>query len=170
MTNLRRYNIENAIYFITCVTSDRIPYFKNDENIEIFKSNMELLNRSFSFELMAYVLLNDHFHFLLQPKNCHISSLIASFKKKITFEFKKRNNLQNSVSLWQRRFWDHIIRNESDFKFHLDYIHYNPVKHGHVKRPEDWRVTTYRDWMRKGIYEVGWGHRIIDEFEKVAFE
>jgi putative transposase len=54
--------------------------------------------------------------------------------------------------VWQRRFWDHIIRNDHDFEIHLHYIHYNPVKHGFVFNPEDWPYSSYSEWVKRGLY------------------
>jgi putative transposase len=63
-----------------------------------------------------------------------------------------------------------VIRNDKDFKIHLDYIHYNPVKHGYVTKPETWRHSTYLEWVEKGAYEIGWGHKGIEDLEKLSFE
>jgi putative transposase len=61
------------------------------------------------------------------------------------------------MRLWQRRYWDHVIRDEADLVAHFDYIHYNPVKHGLVTRPEDWPHSSYLDWRRRGCYPERWG-------------
>lgn len=61
------------------------------------------------------------------------------------------------MKFWQKRFWDHIIRDECDFERHLDYIHYNPVKHGLVTKPEDWPHTSFTSWQQKGVYPERWG-------------
>jgi putative transposase len=59
--------------------------------------------------------------------------------------------------VWQPRFWEHVIRDESDLQRHLDYIHYNPVKHGLVSRPIDWKFSSIRKYTKLGLYEAGWG-------------
>lgn len=58
--------------------------------------------------------------------------------------------------VWQRRFWEHLIRDEDDFKRHLDYIHYNPVKHGYVRQAADWRYSTFRRYVEAGVYDKSW--------------
>jgi putative transposase len=60
-------------------------------------------------------------------------------------------------TIWQRRFWEHVIRNERDLMRHLDYIHFNPVKHGYVTRAIDWPYSTFRRYVRDGIYPSDWG-------------
>jgi putative transposase len=60
-------------------------------------------------------------------------------------------------TLWQKRFWDHIIRDERDLRHHIDYTHYNPVKHGFVDSPEKWPHSSYRAYRRLGLYPASWG-------------
>ena len=64
--------------------------------------------------------------------------------------------------IWQRRYWDHIIRSHEDFRLHLDYIHCNAVKHGLVNSPEDWEYSSFRHFLKKGLYAPNWGNRAID--------
>jgi putative transposase len=59
--------------------------------------------------------------------------------------------------VWQRRFWEHVIRDEADFRKHLDYLHYNPVKHGLVRCPHEWQVSSFHRWVEQGMYAIDWG-------------
>ena len=59
--------------------------------------------------------------------------------------------------IWQRRFWEHLIRNEDDFRKHVDYIHWNPVKHGWTRKVADWPHSSFHAYLRKGMYEKTWG-------------
>lgn len=61
------------------------------------------------------------------------------------------------TTIWQRRFWEHQIRDEEDYNNHLDYIHYNPVKHGWVKQVKDWPYSTFHNSVKKGFYPDSWG-------------
>lgn len=67
------------------------------------------------------------------------------------------------VKIWQTSFYDHIIRNEEDFRTHLDYIHYNSIKHNLVQKPKEWQWSSYKVFLLKGHYEEGWGHRVQSE-------
>jgi putative transposase len=67
------------------------------------------------------------------------------------------NQKRREQAVWQRRFWEHRIRDERDFAAHVDYIHYNPVKHGLVKVPSDWEWSTFHKYVKKGIYDIHWG-------------
>ena len=59
--------------------------------------------------------------------------------------------------IWQRRYWEHLIRNDQDYSRHVDYIHYNPVKHGLVAQPRDWPYSTFSHWIERGVYTENWG-------------
>jgi putative transposase len=65
--------------------------------------------------------------------------------------------------IWQRRYWEHTLREEDDFARHLDYIHFNPVKHGHAVRVQDWPFSSFRRWVRLGAYPVDWAGDPGDE-------
>ena len=72
---------------------------------------------------------------------------------------------------WQRRFWEHQIRDEKDFKAHVDYIHYNPVKHKLVNSPKDWPYSTFQRYLKTGIYKEDWGrNEEIKLDESVGYE
>jgi putative transposase len=58
--------------------------------------------------------------------------------------------------IWQRRYWEHVIRDEQDHQRHMDYIHYNPVKHGHVQSAKDWPYSSFHRWVKRGVYPVDW--------------
>jgi hypothetical protein len=64
---------------------------------------------------------------------------------------------QRRRGVWQRRFWEHTLRNENDYARHFDYLHYNPVKHGYVERVRDWHYSTFHRWVKQGVYDVNWG-------------
>jgi len=68
--------------------------------------------------------------------------------------------------IWQRRYWEHLIRDERDFEEHLDYIHLNPVKHSLARHPGDWPHSTFHDWLARGYYEPHWGSGEMPELPK----
>jgi putative transposase len=85
------------------------------------------------------------------------SIILKSIKWNYTLNYKKAHNITTAFSLWQRGFWDHIIRNEQDLKNHIDYIHWNPIKHGYSNSPQTWKYSTYSFWYEHGYYpsEIG---------------
>jgi putative transposase len=83
------------------------------------------------------------------------STIVHSFKRNFTLEYKKSLKAQDALALWQPRFWDHVIRDAPDLERHTNYIHYNPVKHGVAKDIDDIKRCTYRFWDEKGYYPDG---------------
>ena len=147
--DIRRYYIPDTIYFITSVTHNRKPVFHSPINIRIFFDTLSNAKIHYPHDLQAHVLLPDHFHFLIKPKDCTISQIMQSLKRNVTLNVKKYQNLRGNVTLWQHRFYDHVIRNDADYEKHFHYIHYNPIKHGLVDKPEDWDnfVITEEDYV-----------------------
>ena len=72
--------------------------------------------------------------------------------------------------IWQRRFWEHQIRNQQDFNRHCDYIHYNPVKHGLVKDPKKWDYSTIHRFIKNGIYSENWCDSVEDAIHEMDLE
>jgi len=64
---------------------------------------------------------------------------------------------RREVSIWQRRFWEHFIRDQDDFDRHFDYLHFNPIKHGLVQQVRDWEASSFMEYVNSGIYDVDWG-------------
>ena len=89
-------------------------------------------------------------------RDADISKIMQSIKLRFTRRYIKHAT-DTPVSLWQRRFWDHIIRDEDDFQRHLDYIHYNPVKHGVVKSANEYIFSSFRAYVERGAYSLDWG-------------
>ena len=72
---------------------------------------------------------------------------------------------RGEVAVWQRRFWEHSLRDEEDLNRHIEYIHYNPVKHGLVKRAADWPWSSFHRYVRKGIVNPGWGEGVGESIQ-----
>ena len=148
MAKIRRYYIPDSIVFITCVTKHRKSILLTDPAVRVFWDTYRRVKESNPFELFAYCILPDHFHWLIMPL-CELgnySQIIHSFKRNFTINYKKELGIEHSLSLWQSGFWDHVIRNDADFKEHINYIHWNAVKHEYVKVPEDWEQSSYIQW------------------------
>jgi len=158
MSNLRRYFKNNDVAFITIVTYQRNPILI--DNINILTDSIQIVRTKIDFDLISYVYLPDHLHLLVAPIGNNIVSIIQRIKMSFGNRFRIKNNL-NSGRIWKNRYWDHIIRNRVDMNRHIDYIHYNPVKHGLVTRPFDWRYSSI--YQYKNIYQDDWG--VIDRIE-----
>ena len=159
MSRFKRYYVPDSIVFITSITKNRNSLFSNKQNRGIFFSTIENAAKILSFDLFAYVLLPDHFHLLVKTKDSQgdFSRIIKCIKGNFTANFKDFYNIKGQISLWQPKFWDHVVRNEKDLNNHLDYIHWNPVKHGYVAEPYLWESSSFHKWMDDGLYSSNWG-------------
>lgn len=160
MPNFRRYYVPDAIVFIAGVTRDRMPCLESDSDLDLFWDTLRHVRDIHPFHLLAYVILPDHFHWLMhtQDESGNFSKVLHSVKRNYTLNFKVAHGITTSFSLWQSRFWDHLVRNEQDLVDHFDYIHWNPVKPGYVQCPQSWSQSTFLHWVERGYYEPGWGH------------
>ena len=156
--NIRRYYVPDAIMFITQVVKDRKPVFSDDEHVELLRETMRRAKKLHPFMMLGYVFLPDHFHLLIKPTGeSNFSQIMHSLKPSFTKSYKRVVGISHSLQFWQKRFWDHVIRDEGDLELHLDYIHYNPVKHHLVSKPEDWRHSSFLEWKERGAYPDEWG-------------
>ena len=128
MTNIRRYETTGRPVFITAVCHRRIPYLKRDWQKELLLSVMREVKLSSGFAMHAYVILEDHFHWIITPVGQNFSAIMQSIKLRFVHRYKKAIDKKEQATLWQRRFWDHVIPNSEDLHRHMDYIHYNPDK------------------------------------------
>jgi putative transposase len=154
MRNVKRYYLPNRIYFVTHVTHNRDPILV--DNFDILWKVLENHRVNNNYRLIAWVVLPDHWHALIDPKANDMALLMKKIKLSFSSYYRKDTNL-NTVKLWQHRYWDHMIRNQADFNRHIDYIHYNPVKHGLVNRPMDYRYSSFGDYFKGGVYNSDWG-------------
>ena len=154
---IRRWYVANAIYFVTAVTRDRRPIFAQASNLALLRQVLHAVQKLHPFHMHAYAFLPDHLHLLIYvPETTNISKVMQSLQWNYTREYKAAHGLAESVSLWQRGYWDHVIRNERGFDRHLSYIHYNPVKHGLVEHPADYAETSFREYVKRGWYGEAW--------------
>lgn len=140
---IRNY-VEGGTFFFTLVTKDRIPFFNNDDNCEIFISAVEKVRKYRPFDLDAQCILPDHIHLIITlPENEHnYSNIIREIKKNVTKNIRLHLNNPQTV-IWQDRFWEHTIRNQRDLQTHYVYTIYNAVKHGFVDDVGDWKWSSF---------------------------
>lgn len=168
MSNYRRLYIPGGTFFFTLVTYHRQPYFANPENITKLRQAVATVKGEMPFNFMAAVILPDHLHFLwtLPSNDCDYSKRIGLIKVLFTKSVQNKNLLEQlslsrqkhrESNIWQRRFWEHSIQDESELEIYLNYIHYNPVKHNLVSCPHLWLYSSFQKWVDQGIYSADWG-------------
>jgi putative transposase len=161
MPRYRRYHEPGHPVFVTLVTSNRRRWLAGTRDKRHLIECLHNTKRHHPFRHYAHVILDDHLHWLFQPEGgASFSDIVAAFKQCV---FHGRMNLGWSArELWQKRFYDHVIRNENDFRQHMDYIHYNPVRHGYVRIARQWRWSSFHTWVARGNYPYCWGTREPD--------
>ena len=161
MPDYRRPMIAGATYFLTLVARGRRPLFADRASIDVLRRSLQAVRRRRRFEIDAAVVLPDHLHFLWTIPDGDVSACVGLFKASATRAFRTSGrrpplDRRREGDVWQKRFWDHVIRNERDLSLHLDYIHYNPVKHGFAQCPHQWQASSFDRWVEKGVYAFDW--------------
>ena len=159
MSNYRRTNIPGGTYFFTVVTHNRAPIFINEWRVEVMRQALRKVMVVRPFQIDAIVVLPEHLHCIwrMPDGDADYSSRWREIKKAASRQIDTTTNNRNERMVWQRRFWEHAIRDENDWRRHVDYIHFNPVKHGLVSSPGEWPYSSFRKFVSAGWYDVGWG-------------
>jgi putative transposase len=164
-----RWREQGATYFFTVVAYRRRKLFNADLGRRLLKSAMVEVRNRWPFDMPASVLLPDHLHCIwtLPLEDDDFPVRWANTKRMFTQPYLRSGGRELAVTgdlhrhwqrgVWQPRYWEHMIRNDSDFKRHLDYIHYNPVKHGYVEQAGQWPYSTFGRLVALGEYHPGWG-------------
>jgi putative transposase len=161
MSDYRRAFAPGGCYFFTVVTHGRQRLFEDIRHIDRLREGMRRTLQKHPFAIDAIVILPDHLHTIWQlPENDGDFSLRwRLIKHFLACNIAADTNGRGEKLVWQRRFWEHQIRNEEDWRRHLDYIHYNPVKHGYVSRPGDWPWGSFAKAVKRGWYPADWGEQ-----------
>ncbi|MBZ0254958.1 transposase [bacterium] len=168
MSNYRRLYAPNSMFFFTLVTYKRRKIFTSNLSNDLLKDCIKKVKNNWPFEIIAFVLLPDHLHAIWKmPENDEDYSMRwRLIKSNFTRNYYKQSkgklnvnscrNLKGERCIWQRRFWEHRIRDEDDFTSHIDYIHYNPVKHGYVDAPRNWKYSSFKHFVKREWYPENW--------------
>lgn len=170
----RRTLVCGATYFFTINLQNR----KNTlltEHIHCLRSAFRKVQQKYPFFVDAIVILPDHLHMIMTlptedlSYSIRLSLIKANFSRQINIDetISASRQKKRERGIWQRRFWEHLIRDTTDYEHHINYIHYNPVKHGYVKNPSDWLYSSIHRYIRVGILNKKWG--ITDDFEDSFF-
>jgi len=162
MVYYRRLKIAGATYFFTVTLRDRKSNILI-KHIELLKLSMKRVQQQSPYTTNAIVILPDHLHVIWTlPKGDEDFSMrwmkIKCFFTRYLIKngFRLNKDSRGEYTLWQRRFWEHMIRNDKDYENHVNYIHYNPVKHGLAKQPRDWPYSSFHKFVRLGILPANW--------------
>ena len=174
MTDYRRLYMQGGCYFFTLTLQNRQQSLLIDY-IDLLRSSIKTVKQSHPFSIDAIVILPEHLHCILSlPENDDNFSMRwrqikAGFSRQLpVIEEKSRSRIQKQErGIWQRRFWEHLIRNEQDFNNHMDYIYFNPVKHGWVDRVVDWKYSSFHRDVKEGLYTQDWGSEYTETLHDI---
>ena len=163
MTEYRRFFVPGGTYFFTVNLADRSRCLLV-EHVARLRAAVAQTRREHPFAFDAVVILPDHLHavWTLPPGDMDFSvrwrKIKARFARGVPrTEWRSSSRAgKGERGIWQRRFWEHAIRDEDDFRRHLDYVHYNPVKHGHLRTVADWPYSSFHRYVALGVYPKDW--------------
>ncbi|NEP62710.1 MAG: transposase [Symploca sp. SIO2G7] len=163
----RRAKIAGGTYFFTVVTHDRRQFLCEPDNISLLRDAFRCIMQNHPFKIEAIVILPEHLHCIwtLPDEDDNFSTRWRLIKEyfsrrcapKYCAQISTSRKKKQEKAVWQRRFWEHHIRDEDDFINHVEYIHYNPVKHGLVQSPKNWEYSSFSRYVKAGIYDLNWG-------------
>jgi len=172
MRTYRRVLLPGAVYFFTVNLAERKPNDLLVRHVDLLRAALQETKTRHPFAIEAVCILPDHLHCLWRlpegdsdfPTRWRL--IKAGFSRRLPRQerISQSRARKNERGIWQRRYWEHLIRDERDFANHMDYIHYNPVKHGWVVRAWDWPFSSFRRSIGKGLYPQDWaaGEEVLD--------
>ena len=168
MPEYRRAYIPGGTFFFTLVTYRRARFLCDHRARSILRECIHACRQRHPFVVEAMVLQPDHIHAMwsLPEGDADFSTRFLVLKKSFTERWLRAGGWEGAISnsrrrnrrrgVWQRRFWEHVIRDQDDFNNHLNYIHYNPVKHALATCPHAWPYSTFAGWVKKNAYAKDW--------------
>jgi putative transposase len=169
--NYKRCRHQGGCYFFTVNLLERCPNDLLIQQIALLRKSVKHVKENFPFDIDGWVVLPDHMHCIWTLPECDDDfsnrwRLIKSHFSKSLPKEERRSPIRQKHGergVWQRRYWEHFIRDKNDYRRHLDYLHYNPVKHGYVDRVADWPYSSFHRLVKKGVYPQNWGIGHVDE-------
>jgi putative transposase len=162
MVRYRRVRITGGTYFFTVNLRDR-RHGLLAEHVGALRDIVRSVKNELPFTIDAMVVLPDHWHsvWTLPSDDAAYARRIRLIKARFTRHLVRvgvqiAKDERGEYRLWQRRYWEHTIRDDRDFESHVNYVHFNPVKHGHVMRAIDWPHSTFHRYVARGLISADW--------------
>ena len=170
MTNYRRNFVSGGSFFFTVNLADRRLRLLTD-NIALLRSAFRYARSRHPFTVDAIIVLPDHLHAIWTMPDGDADYALrwrlikSSFSRALpNGELVSRSRAgKGERGIWQRRYWEHTLRDENDYARHVDCIHFNPVKHRHVRRVRDWPYSSFHRMVRLGVYPQDWAGDVADD-------
>ncbi len=166
----RRVWLPGGTYFFTIALQKRHGNELLTQHIDTLRQAVSSVRQRHPFHIHAWVVLPEHLHCIIElpAGDANYAKrwwlIKSTFSRSIpTSEHRSATQLaRHERGIWQRRYWEHVIRNDEDYFAHMDYVHFNPVKHGYVENVADWPYSTYHRLASTSFYPPSWswqGHR-----------
>jgi putative transposase len=164
MPNYRRAWHPGGTYFFTVNLLERSGNDLLVRHINLLRESVRVVRAAHPFAIHAWVVLPEHLHCVIELPvgDANFSLRWRLIKSHFSKSLPKTELLsatrlrRGERGIWQRRFWEHLIRDEKDFSAHMDYVHINPLKHGLVQRVSDWPYSTFHLLTEQGVYPANW--------------
>jgi putative transposase len=164
MPNYRRAFIPGGTWFFTVNLLQRHHNDLLIRKIDLLRETVRRVRERHPFQIDAWVVLPEHLHcvWTLPSGDSDFSMrwrLIKSGFSRALPKTEIRTDVRKAAGergIWQRHYWEHLIRDEADYQRHVDYVHVNPLKHGYVKRVKEWPYSTFHRYVAKGVYTLDW--------------
>lgn len=164
MPNYHRAWHPGGTYFFTVNLLERQNNDLLIRHIDVLRNNVRTVKESHPFKIHAWVVLPEHLHCIIElptgdsdfATRWRLIKMGFSKALPITERRSKSRTKRGERGIWQRRFWEHLIRDDADYRAHMDYVHINPVKHGLVECVTDWPYSTFHGLVKEGIYPSDW--------------
>lgn len=168
MPQYRRAFVPGGTHFFTLVTEHRAKILCEENARTLLRNGIDTCRTAYPFDPVAMVLLPDHLHAIwtLPRNDTAYPRRWSMIKSHFTREWIRAGGAEQSTTesrarhrrrgVWQRKYWEHWIRDEEDYRRHMDYIHYNPVKHGLARCPHEWKWSTFAKWVERKCYAPDW--------------
>ncbi len=161
MSNYIRIFADNHPYFITITTQNRRPILT--DNIKLLRQAFANSKQYFDYSIDSIVILPDHLHMIIYPSSATdypkiITSIKTYFSKHLPQRYKTTHsqNKKRELGIWQRRYYEHTIRDEKELERYRNYIHYNPVKHKLTTSAKKWDFSSFNKFVKNGFYTSDW--------------
>ena len=163
MPDYRRNRIPGGTYFFTVNLLQRNSQLLV-EHIESLREAIRMVRKNKPFHIDCWVVLPEHMHCIwtLPVGDADYASRWKAIKTAFSKTIPKTEHLsavrlaKGERGIWQRRYWEHTIKNDADYAAHMHYVHINPLKHGLVKRVADWPYSSFHHWVKMGVYAEDW--------------
>ena len=175
--NYKRVFVPNSYVHLIVVAYNRKDIFV--KNIELLRVSFKNAKQHYNFDIIAICVLPNHIHMILNPDNIKkYPKIITSIK----YYFSKNYDVgvetptygyvnKGEKGVFQRRYFEHTIYSQEELNKHINYIHYNPVKHGYVKTVKDWKYSSFHKFVQDKLYDKNWGSSAdIENIRNLDFE